>query len=445
MKLTANNLLTSGQASSDPIEKLTSIEGPRRMGLILFAVVFGVFGLWSAIAPIGSNAFALGNVTVRSYKKVVQHLEGGIVAEILARDGDLVQEGQALLVLDDTQAAAQLEIANSQYIALRAREARLIAERDGLEQVIYPVELIRSDTRVQQEIAAQNEIFSARQTANAGRYGILEQRVEQLSNQVEGMKVLRGTKELLAASYLEELNDTRVLLEQGFSEKTRLREMERNYAAQSGEAAELNSNIAAAEVQIGETRLQILQTESEFLNEVVSELGDTQTNLQDVTERITALEDVVDRTVVTAPDFGVINGMQVHTIGGVIGPGSPIAEIVPESDELIVQASVSPNDIDRVMEGQEARVRFSAFGNRAPTIFGTVMSLSADIVADENSPAPYYLARVQVDPESLEELGNLELQPGMPAEVYINTGSRTFLQYLFRPLSDAVARSFNED
>ena len=438
-------MLTNSQATDDPIEALTSMEGPRRMGLVLLVVVFGVFGLWSVTAPIGSNAFALGNVTVRSYKKVVQHLEGGIVAEILAQDGDLVREGQALLILDDTQAAAQLEIANSQYIALKAREARLIAERDGLERVNYPTELSQSDSRVQQEIAAQNEIFLARQTANSGRYDILERRIEQLANQVEGMEALKESKELLAASFLEELDDTRVLLEQGFSEKTRLREMERNYAAQSGEAAELTSNIAATEVQIGETRLQILQTESEFLNEVVSELGDTQTNLQDVTERITALEDVVDRTVVTAPDFGVINGMQVHTVGGVIGPGSPIAEIVPESDELIVQASVNPNDIDRVMEGQEARIRFSAFGSRAPTIFGTVMSLSADTVADQNSPAPYYLARVQVNPESLEELGDLELQPGMPTEVYINTGSRTFLQYLFRPLSDVVARSFNED
>lgn len=445
MKLTAQNSTSIDQADPDLIQKISSMEGPKRAGLVLFALVFGFFGIWAAVAPIDSNAFAPGSVTVRSYKKVVQHLEGGIVADILARDGDLVQEGQPLLILDDTQDAAQLEIANAQQIALKVRESRLIAERDGLNQVVYPSELNRSDSRVAQEIEAQNEVFAARQSTNAGRYEILQQRIEQLANQVQGMEALKDSKQLLAASYQEELEDTQVLLDQGFSEKTRLRELERNFAAYSGEVAELTSNIAATEVQIGEARLQILQIESEFRNEVVSELGDTQTNLQDVNERITALEDIVERTVVTSPDFGIINGMQIHTIGGVIGPGSPIAEVVPESDELIIQASVNPIDIDRVSEGQEARIRFATFGSRAPTIFGTVINLSADSLMDEAVGAPYYLARVEVDPASLIELGDLALMPGMPAEVYINTGSRTFLQYLFRPLSNVMARSFNED
>ncbi len=423
----------------------TSMEGSKRIGLTLLFLVFGVFGFWSAFAPLDGAAFAPGAVTVKSYKKVVQHLEGGIVAEILARDGDLVPAGQALLILDDTQPKASLEIVTSQYVALKMREARLIAERDGLNSVEYPAELSMSEAGAQQEIAAQNEIFTARINAYEGRIGILEQRVDQLQNQVVGMEAQRETKDLLAQSFAEELADTQSLLQQGFSEKTRLRQAERNYASYSGEAAELTANIAATQVQMGETELQILQQKSEFQNEVVTELSEVQTTLKDTSERLTALTDVVRRTTIVAPDTGVVNGMQIHTIGGVIGPGAPIAEIVPESDELIVQASVNPIDIDRVSEGQEARIRFSTFGNRAPTVFGTLMTLSADAINNETTGASYYLARVEVNPESIEELGGMALMPGMPAEVYINTGSRTLLQYLFKPLSNAVSRSFNED
>ena len=426
-------------------EASTSMGGAKRIGLTLFALVFGFFGLWAGFAPLDGAAFAPGTVTVKSYKKAVQHLEGGIVSEILVRNGDLVESGQPLLILDATQPRASLEMVTSEFIALKARESRLLAERDGLKTVDYPRGLNQTSERVREEITAQNEIFAARKTTNDGRTGILERRVEQLQNQIIGMEAVRKTKQVLAESYLEELSDTRTLLDQGFSEKTLLRQAERNYAAASGEAAEIAANIAATEVQIGETRLQILQQNSEFQNEVVTELGDVQTSLKDADERVTALQDVVSRTTINAPDTGVVNGMQIHTIGGVIGAGAAIAEIVPESDELVLEAGVDPIDIDRVSVGQEARIRFSTFGSRAPTIFGTVLTISADSISNEMTGSPFYLARVEVNAESLEELGDLTLVPGMPAEVYINTGSRTLLEYLFKPFSNAIARSFNED
>ena len=443
MKLIAHK---DNDAGSGPFaDGNTSMESAKRIGLTLFALVFGFFGLWAGFAPLDGAAFAPGTVTVKSYKKAVQHLEGGIVSDILVQNGDLVESGQPLLTLDATQPRASLEMANSEYIALKAIEARLIAERDGLDAVVYPSNLSRADDRVREEIAAQNEIFTARKTANEGRSDILGQRVEALQNQVVGMEALREAKQILAQSYLDELSDTRTLLDKGFSEKTLLRQAERNYAAASGEAAELTANIAATEVQIGETQLQILQQDSEFQNEVVTQLGEVQTRLKDVDERITALRDVVSRTTVVAPDSGVVNGMQVHTVGGVIGSGAAIAEIVPESDELVLEASVNPIDIDRVSVGQEARIRFSTFGSRAPTIFGTVLTISADSMTNEMTGVPFYLARVEVNPEGMENLGDLALMPGMPAEVYINTGSRTLLQYLFKPFSNAIARSFNED
>lgn len=423
---------------------LSSVDGAKRIGLTIFFLVFGVFGLWSVLAPLDGAAYAPGTVTVKSYKKTVQHLEGGIVADILVRDGDIVEAGQPLLILDDTQSMSSLEIIASQHAALKMREARLIAERDKLDGVVYTQDPTFSETDVEQEVTAQNQIFAARRTANEGRREILKQRVSQLQNQIEGMEALRQSKELLAQSYAEELSDTQVLLAQGFSEKTRLREAERSYAAFSGEAAELTANISSTQVQIGETELQILQQESDFHNEVVAELSEVQTALKDANERLTALRDIVSRTTIVAPDAGVVNGMQVHTIGGVIGPGSPIAEIVPASDELVIEASVSPIDIDRVSVGQEARIRFSTFGSRAPTFFGEVLSLSADALTNESSGASYYLARIEVIPES-QEFGDLALLPGMPAEAFINTGARTFLQYLFKPLSNSFARSFNED
>ena len=433
-------------AGSGPfLDGNTSMESARRIGLSLIALVFGVFGLWASLAPLDGAAFAPGTVTVKSYKKTVQHLEGGIVSDILVQNGDLVESGQPLLVLDGTQSRASLEMANSEHIALKTMEARLIAERDGLDEVNFSSNLSRADDRVREEIAAQTEIFTARKNANEGRSDILKQRVEALQNQVVGMEALREAKQILAQSYLDELSDTRTLLNKGFSEKTLLRQAERNYAAASGEAAELTANIAATEVQIGETQLQILQQDSEFQNEVVTQLGEVQTRLKDVDERITALRDVVSRTTVVAPDSGTVNGMQVHTIGGVISSGAAIAEIVPESDELVLEASVNPIDIDRVSVGQEARIRFSTFGSRAPTIFGTVLTISADSIINEMTGVPFYLARVEVNPEGMENLGDLALMPGMPAEVYINTGSRTLLQYLFKPFSNAIARSFNED
>ena len=421
----------------------TSMEMPRRVGLTVFILVFFVFGGWAAIAPLDGAAYAPGQVTVKTYKKTVQHLEGGLVGSILAQNGDVVKAGEALLEMDDTQPLAQLEIANSQLVALQAREARLLAERDELTSVAFPASL--SGANATEEVASQTSIFGARKASREGSIEVLQQRIGQLESKLVGLAALKDSKIALAASFADELEDTRSLLDEGFSDKARLRSVERNLASYQGEAADLSATIASTEVQIGETRLQILQLNREFQNEVVSELGEVQTRLKDSQERSTALQDIVSRTTVRAPVAGVINGMQVHTEGGVIGPGTIIAEIVPLTEELILEVQVSPLDIDRVYDGQEAMIRFSSFGNRTPTIFGSLLSLSADAIQDPNTGMTYYLARIEVSPEGMADLGDLELLPGMPAEVFIATGSRTLMQYLFKPFSNAMARSFIED
>lgn len=441
----STSITNSSGSTASGSAVVTSMDGPNRIGLTIFFLVFGIFGIWAAFAPLDSSAYAPGVVTVKSYKKIVQHLEGGIVSDILVRNGDQVSAGDPLLVMDDTQSRAQLAIARTQLIAFQVREARLIAERDGLDRVIYPESLSSTDPGIAEEIAAQNAIFAARKSSYENNVEILQQRIGQLESQIIGLRAQKATKDQLAASYAEELQDTQSLLNRGFSDKNRLRTIERNHAVYLGEAADLTATISATEVRIGETRLQILQQEREFRNEVVTELSEVQTNLKDIRERITALEDVVSRTVIRAPESGIVNGMQVHTIGGVISPSSPIAEIVPASDELVIESSVSPNDIDSVSVGQHTIIRFSSFGSSVPTIYGRVLSLSADSMTNESTGAAYYLARIEVTPEGMEDLGDLILMPGMPAEVFINTGSRTFLQYLFKPFSNAMARAFNEE
>ncbi len=426
----------------------TSDRRPRVIGLTILGLTFGLFGMWSLVAPLQSAALAPGTVVVKGSRKNIEHLEGGIVAEIPVRDGDHVQEGDLLIRLDDTQHRAQLEIAMGQYYAVKAREARLLAERDGAAAVTYPETLSTpDDSRARDAIYSQDQVFSARRVARLGEIGVLEQRIQQLEAQVEGAEAMSAGKKKLTASYAEEIGDFRELLEEGFADKQRLRELERALAQTEGEVAQHQSDIARIGIQVGETRLQILQLQKDFHTAVVDELGATQIEVYDLDERIRALTDKTDRTDIRAPVDGVIVGLGVNTIGEVVTPGEPLLFVVPQETELIVEAQVSPVDIDRVTQGQTADIRFSSFKTTTtPVIEGTVIGLSADaLTPPDPGMQPYYLARVEVSEEGYVLLDNLELVPGMPAEVLINTGSRTLFQYLTQPIRNAFARSLIED
>jgi len=373
-------------------------------------------------------------------------LEGGIINDIFVENGESVEQGEPILELDRTQSLAGLEIANSEFIALRALEIRLIAERDLHETLDYPAEFLALGNKAEVETEAQIEIFNARRSAFEGSIEVLGQRIEQLRSQIVGLKALKDSKDELAKSFQEELEDIRALLDQGFADKNRLRALERNVATFKGEAAELLASISSTEVQIGETQLQIIQQEREFQNNVVTELSEVQTNVSSALERVTANEDIVSRKVVRAPESGLVNGLQVHTIGGVITPGMRIVDIVPQEEDLIIEAQVTPGDIDRVEVGQRATIRFSSFGmGTVPTISGEVINISADSMVNESTLLSYYLARVEVSPDSLNSLGDLALMPGMPAEVFVATGSRTLVEYLMKPFSNAMARGLRED
>jgi epimerase transport system membrane fusion protein len=424
----------------------------RRLGLVIVLLVFGVFGAWAALAPLDSAALAPGIITVESYRKTVQHLEGGIIRTIDVRDGDRVARNQVLVTLDDTQPRAQLEVLRGQLYVASAREARLLAQRDGLPQVRYPAVLAknRSDPRTAGAIQTQSQIFAVRKAAHEGEVTLYQRQVEQLKAKAQGLRAQKTSRENLVESFRAELKDFSSLLAEGFTEKQKVRELERNLAQSEGQLGELLADIAATELQIGETELKIMQLRKDLQREVAKELGEVESELFELREKIQSLEATVSRTTVRAPEAGMVMGLAVHTLGAVIPPGGRLLDIVPQNEKLVVEARVSPVDIDRVKVGQSAEVRFSAFKSRdTPKIEGKLVSLSADRLLEENRPdaLPYYLARVEVTPTGLQELAqrHLDLVPGMPAEVLVNTGERTLLEYLSRPLTDTFARSFIED
>lgn len=423
----------------------TSDMGTRIIGLIIVLVVFVGFGGWAVYAPLDSAALAQGVVIVKGNRKTIQHLEGGIIKQLYVKDGDKVEVGESLVLLDDTQPRAELQILKGQLFVSLAKESRLVAERDELETVLYPDSLMSSDQRATDAKLLETQQFQVRRVSREGEIAVLKQRVGQLRSQIDGLNALIGSKQSRIASYREEIEDNEALLSEGFVDKRRLRDLQRLKESLFGEVAEHKASIAGVTVQIGEADLQILQLQKNFNTEVAEQLTETQSALFDLYERISAVEDRVRRSVVKAPVAGVVLGLGFHTLGGVVSSGSPILDIVPEGDDLLIETQVSPADIDRVVVGLTADVRFSVFKSAiTPVVEGEVITLSADRLLNEDG-TPYYLAQVALSEASLSELKDTPLVPGMPAEVLINTGARTLFEYLVQPATDAFARSMIED
>lgn len=419
----------------------------RRLGFLILFVVFGIGGGWAALAPLDSAVYASGQVAVESYRKTVQHLEGGIVREVRVHDGQDVSAGDVLLVLDPTQTSSELEAVRSQLVAAQAQEARLIAERDDADDVVFKdSDLSTTDKRVQEARASERQIFLAGRNARRGEVDVLRNRAAELEQQIRGYNEVIASKESLAKSYANEIKDLSSLLKEGFVSNERLRDQERNLSRLQAEIADHRSSIARAKVQIGETRLQILQTTQKFKSDVASKLAESQSRVYEARERLAALQDRFNRTEVKAPVSGMVMGLAVHTIGGVVQPGTNLLDIVPDAAKLIVETHIEPKDIDRVAVGSKAEVRFSAFSHATtPIIEGELIYVSADRLTNDRDGTPYYLGRVKLTDQGAKDLGSRELVPGMPADVLINTGSRTMLQYLLKPARNAMARSMIEE
>lgn len=423
----------------------------RRLGLFLVIAIFGGFCLWAGLAPLGSAAHAPGQIAVENYRKTIQHLEGGIIESIRVHDGDWVEKGQILVTLDDTQPRSQLEVLRGQYLITLAREARLIALRDDKPRIDYPPELLQAkgDARADDAMRVQSQTFRARRLSRENEIHLYQKQIGQLHAKERGLEAQLASRDKSMRSFESELKIYQTLLKEGYSDKKIVNDLDRKFTDSQGQSGELQSNLAATGLQISETELKVLQLDKELQSEVIKELAEVQSNLFESREKIHALEQTVERSVIKAPEAGKVLGLAVHTQGGVIAAGSPILEIVPQNEKLLIEARVSPMDIDNVKIGQSAEIRFSVFKAKdLPRIEGKVLALSADsLITDDAQHTPYYLTRVEVNPEGLEIFRklNLELVPGMPTEVLIHTGSRTLLQYLADPLSDSFSRAMIED
>ncbi len=446
---TSDNL-QQGPAEEEKIKKPASEMFFTRLGLGVIIAVFGGMSIWSLVAPIDSAIVAAGQVEVETNRKAVQHLEGGMIGEILVREGDRVKSGEVVARLENTLQSGNLALIDGQLTELYARRARLETERDGADKLVAArgIEAVLALPASAVKHTGQQRLFEARQTTKATQIALLEERIVQQNERITGLSAQLKSLAQQLNLIEDELAGVKELFQKGFAPKTRMRELERDSERLRGEQGALQASVAEAKSIIAEARLEIGRLEEAGREEAITELRDVEVSIAELEERRISAADALDRTQITAPQSGRVISLSVHTIGGVIGPGEPMMEIVPDNDRLRIAAQIAPQDVDKVIEGQETLVRFSAFGSRrTPETTGIVARVSADSLVDEVTGVPYYLVFVEI-PEGAalhEILRGQRLVPGMPVEAYIRTGKRPAISYLIKPLLDSLARSLREE
>jgi HlyD family type I secretion membrane fusion protein len=416
-------------------------------GVILTLVGFGGLNTWAALAPLASAAVAPGIVTADTNRKTVQHLDGGVVAEIAARDGDRVEARQVLMRLDDLETRSVVALLEGQRRAYAAQEARLLAERDNMDKLVFPTDLadLRSDPDMAEILSGQERIFQSRRASLNGRTDVTHQRIAQYQAQIKAFESQFNAGSLQLALIREELVDVAELTAKGLERKPRLLALKRQAANLEGSQGEYLGNVAQAREAIAEAEMEILSVAADHQSEVATELREVQTQLAEVTEKLAAAQIRHGRRDVVAPEAGTVLNLRYFAPGAVVPPGGPILDLVPRDDSLVVEARVRPSDIDVVHAGLSAKIIFSAFKSRTtPQIDGKVTRVTADALKDERTGEFYYLARVSADQAELQKLKDIQLQAGMPAETLIITGERTMLQYLTQPIRDSFRTAFRE-
>lgn len=429
-------------------DKLGDARGPLMAGTLVILLTFLGIGIWGAFAPLDSAAIAPGVVVVESNRRLVQHLEGGIVAELLVGEGQQVKDGQVLLRLDSTRSKAQWQILRSDLDSFLASEARLEAERDNMTTLAFPQELTdrAGNALVDEVMHSQRNLFDTRRLSLANQHDILTQRVQQLYQQIDGLRALEKSKNDQEKLIDDELVGKRMLLTKGLVAKTQVLALEREKARLEGERGDHIASIARTEQAIGENKMQMSQLDKQRQEEVAKELRETQGQISEAREKLVAAADVMSRVDVVAPVAGQVLNLAVHTVGGVVGPGQTIAEIVPNDDKLIAEVQINTADIDTVHEGMDVSLRFGVVDARlSPTIDGKLVSISADRVTDPQTRATYYKGRVEIPEAEAKKLEPLRLQAGMNVESMIKRGERTALSYIFKPLMDRLHGAFHEN
>jgi HlyD family secretion protein len=414
--------------------------------LIVLLLVGGVGG-WAATVQISGALIAQGSIVVDQNVQKVQHPTGGIVGELRVRDGDRVKAGDILVRLDETVMRANLAIITKGLNEPSARKARLEAERDGAETITFPPALLAQvdDADAVSAVSSERKLFQLRRAERLGQKAQLQQRMRQLNEEIGGIEAQQSAKAQEMTLIERELAGVRDLYARNLVQLTRLTQLEREVARLGGERAQLVAGAAQAKGKIAEINLQILQIDQNLSSEVAKELRDIDGKIGEFVERKVTAEDQLRRTDIRAPQAGVVFQSAVHTIGGVITAGDPIMLIVPDADKLQVEAKVNPQDIDQLQIGQRAVLRFSAFNSRTtPEVDGEVTRVSADTSTDQRTGQSYYTIRIALPPETVTQLGDVRLLPGMPVEAFVQTGERTVISYLMKPLRDQFMRAFRE-
>jgi len=439
---------TKTEKPKDPwaeVQLNTSVRGPIFLAALIMGVALGGFAFWAVRAPLDQGIVSQGIVNIAGHRKAVQHLRGGVVKEILIKNGDYVRAGDPLIRLDEVQVKTELGQLRSQYLAVRANEARLFAERDDKNSIKFSGELISAKEESAAEfMRAQRELFITRRKTMASEVAIYQESIAALSEQLEGVRNLEKGKAHQISLYEEQIQSMRALIEKGYVARVQIFDLERALAGVIGSRGEDLGNIARLQKNIGETKLKILYIRQTQLKEIQTQLEQLQRELASLKERLIAAEDAVKRVVITSPAEGHVMGLNVYTQGGVIQSGVELMSIVPVGASLILDVQIQPKDIDSVHVGLKATVRLTALNrNTTPTIDGTVTTVSADRFVDSHGTA-YYAAQVAITNESMEKIGDLRIQPGMPADVIIRTGERTLMEYLFKPIADRFALALKE-
>jgi HlyD family type I secretion membrane fusion protein len=417
-------------------------------GIMLAVAFFIGLGGWAAVAPLSSAAPAPGQVRVESHRKTVQHLEGGIVKEILVHEGDAVQAGQVLVRLDDTQTGVTLKILRNQHDELKALETRLLAERQGDAVLFFPAELNdkRADPVMANMLDGQERIFRQRRQSLTKQLDIINQEIAQLEAQKRGdqAQIAALDRQLaLARSEADLLDD---LVKRGLAARPNLLGLQGQVASLEGSRGEQLGRIAQAEQAIAEARLRAAELQNQNGNEIETELRDTQAKLAETEGKLQSAKDQNDRTLITAPVSGQVVNLRVFTVRGVISPGEPLLDIVPDDGPLVIDARIQPTDIDVVHVGLAAQIALTAYKRRiVPLLDGKVIGVSADTLQTEDHRNFYYEATISIQQDQLAKLRNVKLYPGMPVEVMIMTGDRTVFDYAIGPIIDSFHRAFRED
>lgn len=433
----------------DDIELKTDTRPVIRLGFWVLVVGFGLFLLWAAFAPLDEGVAAPATVSIETRRKTVQHMQGGVVRQVLAKEGAEVKAGDPLVVLDDAATRAGYEAIRQNYLAQRAFESRLMAEVTGTATISFHPDLLNAkDPVALQHRTVQQQIFNARRGAQAAEISAARQAITGLEGQIAGMQQMLESRRNQAALQARQLANVQGLAEEGFAPRNQALQLEQAQAELRTGLADLQANVQRTQNAIAETRLRIAQRESEYVKEVSGQLAEVRREVQANQERLAAITTELERTQIRAPVAGQVIGLALHGAGAVVTPGQRLMDIVPRGESLLLDAKVPPQVIDRVKIGEAVEVRFMAFADTPQlVVHGKVVSLSGDAVAEQvgNGLMSYYLARVELTPEGRKALGDRSMQPGMPAEVLIKTGERSLLTYLLHPLLKRVAAAMTEE